>query len=163
MPQKCCANCCRHRHRRPTIVELSLPCEPLHHLLMPRLSLLPSRPWWSPLLQQPTSWQATCWHHHAGGGWWKRGRAAEAAAAVGGLWFDLPFFLPPTASNPIPAIFCFGDRIYEFLQRKRKAQRRRKNTILRRLWVERKDGARLFVQIKACTILKAQSFALRSL
>jgi hypothetical protein len=29
--------------------------------------------------------------------------------------------------------------------------------------VERKDGARLFAQIKACAIYKAQSFALRSL
>jgi hypothetical protein len=63
---------------------------------------------------------------------------------------------------PISAIFCFGNRIYEFLRRKQKAQRWRKNTILRHLCVERKDGARLFAQIKACAVHKLQSFALRS-
>jgi hypothetical protein len=52
-------------------------------------------------------------------------------------------FLPLTASNPISAIFCFGNRIYEFLPRKQKVQRWRKNTILRRLCIELKDGARL--------------------
>jgi hypothetical protein len=56
----------------------------------------------------------------------------------------------------------FWQRKYEFLQRKQKAQRRYKNTILRRLCALRKDGARLFAQIKACAIHKAQSFALRS-
>jgi len=39
----------------PTIMKLSLPCElSLSHLPL-RLSSLPSCPWWSPLLQQPTS------------------------------------------------------------------------------------------------------------
>jgi hypothetical protein len=63
--------------------------------------------------------------------------------------------------------FWFSDllfwwRKYEFLRRKRKAQRRRKNTILRHICALSKDGARLFVQIKACPVNKAQSFALRS-
>jgi hypothetical protein len=64
--------------------------------------------------------------------------------------------------NSDSGIFCFGEEKYEFLRRKQKALRRRKNTILRRLCALRKDGAKLFAQIKACAVHKAQSFALRS-
>jgi hypothetical protein len=90
------------------------------------------------------------------------GEGGGGGGSGGGGYGLISPFSPPTASNPISAIFCFGNRIYEFLRRKQKAQRWRNNTILRRLCIERKDGARLFAQIKACTIHKAQSFALCS-
>jgi hypothetical protein len=46
--------------------------------------------------------------------------------------------------------------------KKMKSAKTAQNTILRRLCTLRKDGARLFAQIKACAVHKAQSFALRS-
>jgi hypothetical protein len=57
--------------------------------------------------------------------------------------------------NSDSAIFCFGKE-NEFLRRKQKAQRWHKNTFLRRLCTLRKDGIRIFAQIKACAVHKAQ-------
>jgi hypothetical protein len=64
--------------------------------------------------------------------------------------------------NSDSAIFLFWQRKYEFLRRKQKVQRRRKNTILRCLCALRKDSAILFAQIKACAVHEAKGFALRS-
>jgi hypothetical protein len=89
----------------------------------------------------------------AGGGWRRLAVEGEDGGGGGGgrgglLWSHLPFFCLRLMIYMVPHFsdFCFGDRKYEFLRGKQKAQRRRKNTILRRLCALRKDGARLFAQ-----------------
>jgi hypothetical protein len=64
--------------------------------------------------------------------------------------------------NSDSAIFCFGKENINSYAENKKRKDGTKNTILRHLCILCKDGARLFAQIKACAVHKAQSFALRS-
>jgi hypothetical protein len=93
-------------HAKTLIVAKSPTVEPLVTLTYPMASHLLAPPRWG--------WLA------------ETGEGSGGSSGRGGGYDLISPFLPPTASNPISAIFCFGDRIYEILRRKRKAQRRRK-------------------------------------
>jgi hypothetical protein len=79
-----------------TLIVVELPTvEPLVATTYPMASHLSAPPRWGRLAEM--------------------GEGGGGGGGGGGGYGLISLFLLPTASNPMSAIFCFGNRIYEFL------------------------------------------------